>query len=185
MVETPTATKSLRGEVKSRREAGFMLIDVLIGIIVMALILMFAMMSLNTMRERRQKAAGTDSTVVAVGDAGFTFPWGTVIAVVGLALVVAWLFLMAKINQAKAEASAAAWLNGDDATDVAETASTEVPAPVERTDDNPFALVTTADGTPLTPVQADALRDGTSGKRRSSGGGGFLDKVGEIVDLLS
>lgn len=192
MMENVATDKPSRIEGKSLRDAGFMLLDVLIAIIIMALILIIAMSSLTTMRERRQKAATADSTVVAVGDAGFSFPWGTVIAVVGLALVVTWLFLMAQINKARAEASAAAWLNGDeDATDVADTAHLGVPAPVERTDDNPFALVTTADGTPLTPAQASALSDREastptrSRKRHSSRGGGFLDKVGEIVDLLS
>lgn len=160
------------------RDAGLMVLDLLIGIVILCIIMMIALSAFSTARKRHAAAAGTDSTVVTAGQSGgFEFPWAMFFSITSLLLVLVWLFAMSLINKAKAEADGEQWLKDTD--------------PASATDADP---VTGFGGESVDMAKkvavgdtADGALDGSkSGSRRATrSGGGFLDKVGDLFDLLS
>lgn len=97
--------------------------------------------------------AGGSVTSGASSDVGGSFPWLIVFAVLGVALVLGWLFVMAQVNKAKDAASV-----GDTESTVgsAVDADPSDAANSEGSDGSAGGLVT-VNGMTLTRAQADAV----------------------------
>lgn len=107
---------------RSHPEAGLTLIDLVLDMTIVALLVTISTAVFSSYRARAEVAGEVDPTRVGAGEVGYTFPWAMVLGFVGLALVIAWLVLMSRMNKAKAEQEGAEWLHtaDDDAPDVAD-----------------------------------------------------------------
>lgn len=95
---------------RSHPEAGLTLIDLILNMTIVALLVIISTVAFSSYRARTEAAVGVDPTRVGAGEVGYTFPWAMVLGFVGLALVIAWLVFMSRLNKAKAEQEGAQWL---------------------------------------------------------------------------
>ena len=182
------------------QDGGFSLLDLLVGISIVGLIGALAGGSISMWKKRAVLAA--EASGQPGSEVAFAFPWALFAAIVTFMLVVGWLSAMSMANKAKTMADGTAWLDADEGNADDAEADAVGREPVHATagesldgtvsEDNPFALVTTEEGIPLTPAQAEAYakrnrRTGRGGSRSSgsSRGGGFIDFVADVIDTLT
>lgn len=165
----PSRLQALR-----RRADGFTLIELLVVMMIMGIGMAIAIPVFTAQRKKALAEQGVsgglptpDPTVVtSPSEAGGSFPWVIVLAVLGLFAVGGWLFVMAQINKAK---------DAEDASDASDASDADL---TEVLDDADASTSVSFDKSPVsTPGQPETAQSDSASSDAGTADGSYGDLV--------